>query len=222
MLFLFGKKNSFHTVMPMNDLDKYSDLIEAMRQSPLQEPSPDFIERVMAALPARPVTEPPRRFSFWTRLSSFPGLQNGRRASLALFLAGFFYLFLAAFLFWGLRRIGMEGPLQDPWLNLQPHIAFGLACYFFMSGLLVRHEKADMARGVRLAILFYLGFLVMNGLEIQYALGMTPSIVGFLSFTGMGFFLGFWLLLQCCGQQTQNPRSAMNKRKDFSSQGRPL
>ncbi len=191
---MFAKdKNRFDCQME----EKYSQIIEIIKESAPLPPPADFTRKVMARLAGvEPVAAGSSIRLFLTGLQDdFKSLRfarkiSGAECSFYFFLTGVFYLVLGAVLMAGFvdAAAAMTG-----WLKFQPWIALLNSLLFLALGFSLGREGAQALRAVKPGILFFIVLTLINGVFTQIFLNIPLAITLGLIVTNA--MMGLLLLL---------------------------
>ncbi|MFH1005942.1 MAG: hypothetical protein V1800_00385 [Candidatus Latescibacterota bacterium] len=130
---------------------------------------------------------------FWkgaaTRWEALPiGGISTRECSFYFLMSGVFYLVLGAVLMAGFSGIGTTG---IPWFQWQPQIMLLISLLFIVLGVALGRGGSAAVKTVKSVTLFYIAFVVVNGISVQTVLPLPKAFTaGFiLSGAVMGLLL---------------------------------
>ena len=175
----------------MEEFERYRDLIDTMRKSPVVGPPEDFTVRIMARLP-----EPGR-----LGLGGLGALPMRRRApatraecSICFFLSGLFFFVMGVLVMGGLDNVVNPAGIEA-WVTLQSLVLVVCALWFAVLGIGVMKGGATGLRAVRWGALLLIVSVPALGAVCYGASGVLVLKVVSLGFAGVGVAVGGLLAL---------------------------
>jgi hypothetical protein len=172
-----------------------------MRNEPAVEAPAGLEERVMARVRAH-------RISLWKtlgeallrpRTASFDPIRalrspvSGEECSFYFIMVGAFYAVLSIALMIGFGELGTTLAAPD-WVRWQPLVALITATVLIAVGLYLIRDGRMAARIARIGTLFYLGFVIINGIAIRLDWNIPISVYFAIIAITIGLLTGIFLI----------------------------
>jgi hypothetical protein len=182
-------------------MEKYSDIIAAVKNQQPVNPPEDFTDHVMRRLPDQYPSIMLVVASFvhhlYKQALALDGDQSNdlarRECSFYFFITGFFYMISGIVAMMGFKSIssGME-PVS--WIGLQPYVAIGTAMWFFALGIVLMMDGSIGMKIARYGTLFYIFSAVVNGVLIRSYLHIPYAGIFIAGIVGTSVFMGVMLV----------------------------
>jgi hypothetical protein len=196
----------------LEEYNEYNDLIQQIKATLNESPSPDFTQRVMERLTDEQrvsVTHMLRRAikrAGEISLARFTGVDSRARDACFYFLiAGFFFFFIGSVLLSSVFFIGHEFRAMV-FILIQSFIVLMAAISLIMGGMIIAADTTGSALWAKRAIIVYGVLMILSSVLIAAAVKTTLGVILSLTF-GMAVIVMGMTLLKALENQAQGSSS---------------
>jgi hypothetical protein len=183
-------------------MEKYSDIIAAVKNQQPVNPPESFTDNVMRRLPDQYPSILLVAASFvhhlFRQALALDGDQSNdltrRECSFYFFITGFFYLIIGIVAMTGLKKIS-SGAAAVGWIGLQPHFAIVTAIWFFALGVVLMMDGSTGMKIAKYGTLLYIFLAIVNGMLIHSFLHIPYAGIFIFGLVGMSALMGVLLVL---------------------------
>jgi len=182
-------------------MEKFSDIISAIKNQQPVNPPDTIVDHVMAKLekvdqsaagrlqhfllPQR-IFSPDTAGNFTGRITSY------QQCAFLLFMVGFFYLVAGVVTLWGFRD-AIAGTQINPWLKIQPYITIASALFIIAAAVLMNFRPQTTAF-IQYAMIIHTTFILVNAVILKSILSFPVALIYVLILTMLAIVFGVLLI----------------------------
>jgi hypothetical protein len=181
-------------------MEKFSDIIEAVKNQQPVNPPDAFVDQVMARLEKvdqSAVSKIKRYFFHQQKISPdaagiFSGaITSHQQCAFLLLMVGFFYLVTGVVTTWEFHDVIAGGNI-NPWLKMQTYITIGSALFILSAAILISY-RPQVTTFIQYALIVHTFLILVNTLVLESILSLPVALIYVLILNMLA--IGFSVLL---------------------------